>query len=138
MWEHFERSGVAVDEGAQLGRVLRRLDCARIVTVGGADVGLLKVRREGDPWELMQVQLAPEWQGRGLGRALVERILAEAASARASVELDVLVANPARRLYERLGFRVVATEGASHRMRWDPPGRGAGRTEAFPSPAGPG
>ena len=48
-----------------------------------------------------------EYQRRGIGSKLVERLLAEARSARLPLRLRVLRVNPAFRLYQRMGFRVV-------------------------------
>lgn len=68
---------------------------------------MLKLDRDETPWHLMQIQLAPSLQGRGLETQLLDEIIREARSARASIRLGVLKVNPARRLYERLGFVVV-------------------------------
>ncbi|NLT68340.1 MAG: GNAT family N-acetyltransferase [Acidobacteria bacterium] len=50
---------------------------------------------------LLFVAVAPEQRNRGLGRLLVERAVQEA---RGDIKLHVEYDNPARRLYERLGF----------------------------------
>jgi ribosomal protein S18 acetylase RimI-like enzyme len=51
--------------------------------------------------------VAERWRKQGIGGALVERVMAAAEWMRRSVVLDVGLENePARRLYERLGFRV--------------------------------
>jgi len=44
----------------------------------------------------------------------------EARDAGASLKLDVLKANPARRLYERLGFTVIADTAHLFEMRLKP------------------
>ena len=67
--------------------------------------GYLDVEDEGEFVALNNIRVAPSLQGRGLGGALVRRVIAEAAPR--PVQLRVLRVNPARRLYERLGFRVV-------------------------------
>lgn len=120
MWPHFENTGVSINQAEQLERVLYRLDCAHIITRDGADVGLFKVVRDADPWELTQIQLLPKYQGQGLGATLIRTLLDEASAAGRCVHLDVLRANPAKRLYERLGFRVVAEDAHSYLMRFDP------------------
>jgi ribosomal protein S18 acetylase RimI-like enzyme len=50
---------------------------------------------------------------------LIADFLDEARVAGMSVVLGVLRANPARRLYERLGFRVVGQSEISYKMRFD-------------------
>lgn len=119
MWEHFERVGRPVDEDEQYQRVLNRCDCAEVVVLDGEDIGLLKVVRDTDPWELIQIQLLPEYQGQGLGTILLTQVISEAKKADRKVELGVLRENPARRLYERLGFRVAGETDISYQMRVD-------------------
>jgi ribosomal protein S18 acetylase RimI-like enzyme len=119
MRPHQLRAGMATDEQTQLARVLYRFECACIVRVDGADVGLLKLGRDSRPWRLIQIQLSPSVQGRGLGEKLVRAAVEEAREAGAAVELSVLKLNPARRLYERCGFRVIDEQGREYIMRTD-------------------
>ncbi len=58
--------------------------------------------------EVHTVAVAPDRQGRGIGRALVRGLLAIADAERAEVFLEVRTDNePAHRLYESEGFTVV-------------------------------
>lgn len=109
------------DEQAQRERVLAHFDCAQVIVVEGRDVGLLKVVRGPAEIHLSQVQLLPEYQGRGIASALIGDLQQEAAAARLPITLDVLRSNPALALYRRLGF--VAYEENAHffLMRWTPP-----------------
>ncbi|RFB01451.1 GNAT family N-acetyltransferase [Parvularcula marina] len=54
--------------------------------------------------DLGEIHLLPSVQGQGLGQAIISEIIAKAAPL--PVTLMVLEANPARHLYERLGFIV--------------------------------
>lgn len=66
------------------------------------------------------VAVAPESRGQGIGRALLEQLLA-AARARGFTRagLDVAASNPrARALYEGLGFRPRATRRSTLAGRW--------------------
>jgi len=64
---------------------------------------------------LVGIGAAPEARGRGVGRALVEAFCAAVPKRR--VILDVYRDNaPARALYERCGFRVLAEDGRVLRM----------------------
>jgi len=107
MSAHQLASGLVPSEEERERRVLYSFENARIVLSGGEPVGLLKVRRDGLTWELVQIQLSPSLHGKGVGTALLRALVAEARAAGASLRLSVHRANPARRLYERLGFVVV-------------------------------
>ena len=74
---------------------------------GGALVGALVMRKTGmrgyvPPNLLLFVGVEPALRGRGIGRRLVERGIA---ACQGPVKLHVEPDNPARRLYERVGFQ---------------------------------
>jgi ribosomal protein S18 acetylase RimI-like enzyme len=119
MVPHMVAAGVDVSDDELRVRVADQFGCAQIILVGPKPVGLLKVVREGRLWHLLQIQLLPELQRGGIGTALVRSVIAEAQQAGASLELDVLKVNPAKRLYERLGFRVVGEGAHAYDMRLD-------------------
>jgi ribosomal protein S18 acetylase RimI-like enzyme len=114
---HLAASGVAVDDDSRRARVMHRFECAQILLGDGIPVGLLKLQRRPGEWEIVQLQLARQVRGRGLGRSLLEEILAEAARTGAAIRLSVLKANPARRLYQNLGFKVVGEDAYEFHMR---------------------
>ena len=104
---HLLASGVDTSGEYHLERVTYRFDCALILMDQGLPVGLLKVDRGPNEWEILQIQLAPEMQGTGKGRQILENVINEATEVKAGLRLGVLKANPARRLYVRLGFERV-------------------------------
>lgn len=88
-----------------------------ILEVDGCDVGALQLaRRKREIW-LTNIHVLPAWQNRGVGTAVLGEILAEADRRRLPVGLQVLRVNPARRLYERAGFRIAAQTATHFRMR---------------------
>ncbi|HZD89576.1 MAG TPA: GNAT family N-acetyltransferase [Pseudolabrys sp.] len=94
-----------------------------IVQIAGAAAGRLILQRAPAAWRIIDIALVPRWRGAGIGTLLMQTVLAEAEEAAAgAVHLAVDPRNPARRLYERLGF--VASGGeenaASIAMRWRP------------------
>ena len=105
--EYLRTSGVPQSEVQHEQRVRLRFDCAEIVSWQGGPIGLFKAVREGKDWTLLQIQLAPEHQGRGIGAQLICELLLEAQQHGAALRLSVLRTNPALQLYQRLGFRVT-------------------------------
>jgi len=120
MTAHQIASGVLPSKEERLRRVRVRFECADIVNLDGRAIGLLKVARDGSDWELIQVQVHPDYQGQGIGRSLVESVISQARAAGAALQLSVLRANPARGLYERLGFVVVSEKAHAFVMRLAP------------------
>lgn len=114
---YLKQSGQKLSPDDERERVLYRFDCVRIVERQGRPVGMIKVVRDDDPWELVQIQLHPDAQKQGLGGALILKVLNEASKADVVVSLHVLKVNPAKALYERLGFEVVGENEHSYHMR---------------------
>ena len=56
---------------------------------------------------LRAIEIHPDYQGQGIGTAIIHKIMAEGVLKMKPVFLPVLKVNPAKRLYERLGFSVV-------------------------------
>ena len=52
------------------------------------------------------MELLPSFQHRGIGTSIIHDVIARARAAHLPVTLTVLKENPAKTLYERLGFSV--------------------------------
>ena len=63
------------------------------------------------------IAVRPEHRGRGIGTCLLDALFDRASQRHGAVSLSVSADNPAVRLYERLGFEVVAESGDSLTMR---------------------
>ena len=120
MSPHFRTIGLSPEAEAPEQRLRMNFASASIILHDGQPVGMLKVDRTAQPWRLIQILLASEAQGRGMGTALLCPLIAEAESSRATVALSVLKGNPAKRLYDRLGFETVGEEPHAWTMRRTP------------------
>jgi ribosomal protein S18 acetylase RimI-like enzyme len=101
----------------------------QIVILEGEEIGVLAIEEKEDAVFLSKVYLLPEYQGQGIGTHLMRSVLDGAFGRGLPVTLRVLKVNPARRLYERLGF-VVAGETETHTlMEARPPGSPRSSTE---------
>ena len=83
-----------------------------IIELDGKPAGIMRIDEHSTHLDLDQLFLRPETQGLGIGTSLVQRVLARAEAKKLPVRLWVLRINPARALYERLGF-VVFEETAA-------------------------
>jgi ribosomal protein S18 acetylase RimI-like enzyme len=92
-----------------------------IITLDGADIGRLYVRRTRSDIELMDIALLPAYRNRGLGSQILQTLLDEASAAGHAVTLYVEANNPcARAWYERHGFVEVSSSSVHTFMRRDP------------------
>ena len=89
-----------------------------VIEIAGALAGRLYIDREADNIHVIDISLVASLRGRGVGRMLLEEVVDEARSNGKSVGIYVEHLNPARRLYDRLGFRQIETVGLYHRMEW--------------------
>jgi GNAT superfamily N-acetyltransferase len=87
-----------------------------IIVVDGADAGWLTVQREADIY-VQSIYLVAKQQRRGIGTRLLQQLLDEGRKSGVAVRLDTARINPARRLYERLGFSVVSEDRFKIYMR---------------------
>ena len=93
-------------------------DKRQIIRYGGADVGYISVEEQKSCLLLHTIGILPEFQGRGIGTTLIRRLQRRAKLKGVPVMLQVLKGNPARRLYERLGFKVFNTTDTHHQLKW--------------------
>ena len=89
-----------------------------VIELDGAPIGRLYIDRRDDEIRLTDIALLPEYRRRGIGRLLLEEILDEGRATNKTVTIHVEHDNPARRLYDRLGFRHLDTNGIYHFMEW--------------------
>lgn len=92
----------------------------RVVFCDDMPVGRIMTARTESALVLVDISLLPEFQGAGIGTALIRDLQARAAQAGLPVTLHVLATNPARRLYERLGFILTGEPGIHLAMLWRP------------------
>ena len=87
-----------------------------VVLVDGEPAGRLYVDRWARELRIVDIALLPAHRGGGIGTRLLERVIAEADAAGKAVSIHVEMYNPARRLYDRLGFVPVGEHGVYVRM----------------------
>lgn len=85
-----------------------------MVIIAGKRAGYLNIIREAAFIYIDNIQLSPAWQNQGIGTSLLNRLLD--AHSGISIRLTTFEDNPAKRLYERMGFVVLENHGMTVKM----------------------
>jgi ribosomal protein S18 acetylase RimI-like enzyme len=86
----------------------------------GTPAGRLLLDRQPDRWRIVDIAVLTARRGQGLGAGALMECQRQAAAAGARLDLQVRPENPARRLYERLGFKVVREDAIAAELVWNP------------------
>ena len=93
-----------------------------IIEVSGSFAGCVALRPTPDAHWLEHFFLAPHLQGTGIGTAVLHELLDRCDHDGVLVRLNVLQGSSARRLYERLGFRLEREDAVDVFMVREPGG----------------
>jgi GNAT superfamily N-acetyltransferase len=91
----------------------------RIIVLHDQDIGYLQVVEEPDAVLLKELHVAVSFQNRGIGTEVLRRLFEEAQRMGKPMAVGVVKFNPARALYERLGFRIVGEDAQKFYLRRD-------------------
>jgi GNAT superfamily N-acetyltransferase len=92
----------------------------RIITLDGADIGWLQSTTHDGTYFLGQLFVEAARQRRGIGTAVMRRLIGEATRLHQAMTLGVVKTNPTKRLYGRLGFRTTLEDDRKFYMRREP------------------
>lgn len=111
-----------LDRQAQTTSFRRQWNAAetRIIMLDGAVIGWLQSAARDGAVFLAQLFIDGAFQRRGIGTEIMHRLIAEANQAGQPVTLEVVKINPAKRLYDRLGFQTIGEDDRKYHMRREP------------------
>jgi ribosomal protein S18 acetylase RimI-like enzyme len=112
-------SGISLSNEDHLLRINYLFDQAQVIVLEGQDIGLLKVDEQGSNIEIVQIQIDPKFQGKGIGRQVVSNVIDKSKVLKKNVSLSVLKENKARELYLRIGFKIIGEDDNSFIMLFD-------------------
>lgn len=81
-----------------------------VIERGGVPIGRLYMQELETALHIVDIVFVPEQRGQGMGAVLLQELADSAAEAGKVLSIFVEFYNPARRLYERLGFVAVREE----------------------------
>ncbi len=88
-----------------------------IVQFENQDIGRVSVTRTAKEIIIDNIHILPEYQGKGIGSQIIRGILKEADKKNIAVTLLVLTVNPAKKLYDNLGFVTEFEKHCRYHMR---------------------
>ncbi|XEC95620.1 GNAT family N-acetyltransferase [Paenibacillus tarimensis] len=93
-----------------------------IIVFEGQDTGRVVIHYGIESIRLVDIAVMSRHRNRGIGVAVMRHLQREAELAELPVHLSVTSGNPAKRLYERLGFECVNADASDLyiAMRWEP------------------
>lgn len=91
-----------------------------VIEVDGEPAGRLYLNRTVEKIHVIDIALLPAARGKGIGARILGELFEEASAKGLSVTISVERFNPAKRLYERLGFRMIEDGEVYQRMEWRP------------------
>ena len=109
------------DEAWQQNYFRGKFDPAKRVILlwDGQEIGTMSLEASAEELYLAYIAIAPRFQGRGWGTAVIQELIQQAQQQNKPLTLHVLQKNPrAKKLYERLGFQVVAVEQVKYKMQF--------------------
>jgi len=104
MEEHLIKAGIHLSMADHKERIFHNFEFAKIIMHQDESIGLLKVLEHPRDYEIEQIQIKKEYQGKGIGLRIIKDLIRKAEFENLPLKLSVLKNNKARFLYERLGF----------------------------------
>jgi ribosomal protein S18 acetylase RimI-like enzyme len=92
----------------------------QVIIAHGAAAGFFDLVPRDDGFYVSELVIDPACQRRGIGTHLLREAQAAASAKGLPLRLQVLRVNPARALYERLGFVTNGETETHHLMEWTP------------------
>jgi ribosomal protein S18 acetylase RimI-like enzyme len=89
-----------------------------VVEKGRTPVGRLYLEEWPSQFRVIDIALMPEARGQGYGTALIAEIFRRALLSGKKVSIHVEKNNPARALYDRLGFEKAEDKGVYDLLEW--------------------
>lgn len=92
----------------------------KVIELDGVPVGAVAVYDAADHVFLAELQIAPEFQNRGIGSAVLRAEIERTATLARPIRLRVLLQNRALALYQRHGFTVTGQTETHYLMAREP------------------
>jgi len=116
MGKHLAAAGLLLSDQQHLERIKEHFNDSQLILINHKPIGLLQLAIMPDRIHIRQFQILPKFQGKGVGTQVLNLLIAKALQRHLPITLNVLLANRAKRLYQRVGFKVSAQNDIEYQM----------------------
>lgn len=116
MGEHLVAAGLNLSDRQHLERVNECFGDSSIILMNKQPIGLIKLGVLADKLHIRQLQISPQFQGKGIGGKVLVLVKEKSKQLKLPLTLNVLLANPAISLYLRHGFVVTGQNELEYQM----------------------
>lgn len=120
MGEHLIAAGFNLSDQQHLERISEFFADSSIIMMNKQPIGLIKLGVLTDKLHIRQLQISPQFQGKGVGGKVLTLVKEKAKELHLPLTLNVLLANPVISLYLRNGFTVTGQNQLEYQMRCEP------------------
>jgi ribosomal protein S18 acetylase RimI-like enzyme len=119
MAKYLEAAGLYLSDQEHCVRLQEHFNDSQLILINNKPIGLLKLAVMKEHIHIRQFQILPKYQGKGVGTQVLKSVIAKAAKLNLYITLNVLLANPAKTLYQRMGFYITGQNELEYHMRYD-------------------
>lgn len=118
MTEYLLKAGFKINDDYHLARINEAFQDSLLIKLENDNIGLLKLSKQSDRLHIRQLQILPEFQNKGIGGRVIDVVIKKAKQLGLPVTLNVLLNNPAQKLYLAKGFQVIGETDIEYQMQY--------------------
>jgi ribosomal protein S18 acetylase RimI-like enzyme len=118
MNEHLAKAGIVLSDEQHYERIDEFFPDSHLIYKDDEKIGLVKFGLLDDRLHIRQFQIMPAFHNCGIGSRVLSLLMKKAQERDIAITLNVLLANPALKLYQRHGFIIIKETQLEYQMRW--------------------
>ncbi|MDG1752301.1 MAG: GNAT family N-acetyltransferase [Thalassotalea sp.] len=118
MTEHLAQAGIVLSDEQHFERIDEFFADSHIIYKDEEKIGLVKFALLEEHLHIRQFQIMPAFHNCGIGSRVLALLKKKAQERNIAITLNVLLENPALKLYQRHGFIIEKETQLEYQMRW--------------------
>ena len=119
MNKHLVAAGIVMTHNQHRLTINEFFNDSHLILNNKNPIGLLKIGVLPQRLHIRQFQIMPQFHRMGIGSMILGVVKKKAVALNVAITLNVLLSNPAKKLYQRQGFMSEAFSQLECTMRWD-------------------